>query len=88
MSAIFKREFKSYFQSVIGWLFIAATLGVFGLYFYVYNLSYGYAYISYAVSALAFIVLITVPILSMRILAEDRKSKTDQLILTDRKSVV
>lgn len=36
MLAIFKREFKSYFQNVIGWLFVAALLAVYGLYFYVY----------------------------------------------------
>ena len=33
MLAIFKREFKSYFQNVIGWLFVAALLAVYGLYF-------------------------------------------------------
>ena len=38
MFAVFKREFKAYFQSVIGWLFVAALLAMFGLYFYVYNL--------------------------------------------------
>ena len=47
MLAIFKREFKSYFQNVIGWLFVAALLAVYGLYFYVYNLKNGYPYISY-----------------------------------------
>lgn len=82
MLAIFKREFKAYFQSVIGWLFIAVTLCLFGLYFVVYNLSYGYAYVSYTLSAISFIFLITVPILTMRILAEERNKKTDQLILT------
>ena len=46
MLAIFKREFKSYFQNVIGWLFVAALLAVYGLYFYVYNLKNGYPYIA------------------------------------------
>ena len=87
MSAIFKREFKSYFQTVIGWLFIAASLLIFGLYFYVYNLNYGYAYISYSLSAISFVTLITVPVLTMRILAEDRRNKIDQLILTSPISV-
>ena len=32
MLAIFKREFKSYFQNVIGWLFVAALLAVYGLF--------------------------------------------------------
>ena len=82
MAAIFKREFKSYFRSVIGWLFIAVTLCLYGLYFVVYNLSYGYAYISYSLSAITFIFLITVPVLTMRVFAEERNKKTDQLILT------
>ena len=34
MLAIFKREFKSYFQNVIGWLFVAALLAVYGLFYY------------------------------------------------------
>ena len=82
MFAIFKREFKAYFQSVIGWLFVAALLAVYGLYFYVYNLMQGYPYIYYSLSAITFILLIAVPILTMRSFAEDRKNKTDQLTLT------
>ena len=82
MFAIFKREFKAYFQSVIGWLFVAALLAIYGLYFYVYNLMQGYPYIYYSLSAITFILLIAVPILTMRSFAEDRKNKTDQLTLT------
>lgn len=82
MLAIFKREFKSFFQTVIGWLFLAITLALFGLYFYVNNLINGSPYLSNTLSRITFIFLITVPILTMRILAEERKSKTDQLILT------
>lgn len=82
MWAIFKREFKAYFQSVIGWVFLAAIMALYGLYFFVYNLRSGYPYISYSLSAIAFIMLIAVPILAMRSLAEEKKSKTDQLILT------
>ena len=42
MLAIFKREFKSLFQNAIGWLFLGVTLALYGLYFFVYNLSYGH----------------------------------------------
>lgn len=82
MIAIFKREIKSYFRTVIGWLFIAAILALYGLYFYAYNLRSGYPYISYSLSAISFIMLIAVPVLTMRSFAEERHSKTDQLILT------
>ena len=82
MAAIYKRELKSYFQSVIGCLFIGATLFMIGLYFTVYNLFYGYPQISYALQSVVFLFMLTVPVLTMRILAEERKNKTDQLILT------
>lgn len=82
MIAIFKREIKSYFRTVVGWLFIAAILALYGLYFYAYNLRSGYPYISYPLSAISFIMLIAVPVLTMRSFAEERHSKTDQMILT------
>ena len=82
MLAIFKREFKSLFWNITGWLFIGITLAIFGLYFFVYNLSYGYPYISYSLSAIAFLFMVTVPILTMRVLAEEKHAKTDQLLLT------
>ena len=87
MFAILKREVKAYFQTVIGWLFIAAVLVLYGLYFYVYNLRAGYPYISYSLSAIAFIMLITVPVLTMRSFAEERHSRTDQLLLTSPVSI-
>ena len=87
MRAIFKRELRSYFQTVIGWLYLAATLALYGLYFFAYNLNYGYAKVSYAVNAISFLFLLTVPVLTMRSLAEEKKSRTDQLILTSPVSV-
>lgn len=87
MTAIFKREFKAFFQSVTGCLFIAVNLLFLGIYFTAFNLSYGYAYISYAISSAMFIFLIMTPILTMRILAEERKQKTDQMLLTSPTSI-
>ena len=81
MLAIYKRELKSYFHSFIGLLFIGVMLFFVGLYYTAYNLS-GYPYFSYAISGVIFVFLLAIPILSMRILAEERKNKTDQLILT------
>ena len=82
MKAIFKREFLSYIHSVVGFLFMAVTVFFFGLYAAVYNLSSGYPYVSYTLSTILFLFLLSIPILSMRILADERKQKTDQLILT------
>lgn len=87
MLAIYKRELKSYFRSFIGFLFIAVTLFFLGLYFSVYNLMNGYPYFAYVVSSVTFLFMLSVPILTMRILAEEKRSKTDQLILTAPVSV-
>lgn len=82
MTAIFKREFKSYFHSFIGCLFISVILCITGIYVTVYNLLSGLPNISYALSGIIFIFIISIPILTMKVLAEERKQKSDQLILT------
>lgn len=87
MLAIYKRELKSYFQSFIGLLFIAVTVFFVSLYYFVYNMLNGYPYLSYAISSVIILFMISVPVLSMRILAEERRSRTDQLILTAPVSV-
>ena len=75
MKAIYKRELRAYFQSVVGWLFCAATLFCVSLYFVSYNLLSGLSNIAYALSSGAFLFLFSVPILTMRILAEEKKQK-------------
>lgn len=87
MKAIFKREVKAYFTSVLGWIFLAAFLFVYNLYFWAYNLNMGSAYISYALSGSTFIFLIIIPVLTMRSMAEDRRTKTDQLLYTSPVSI-
>lgn len=87
MLAIYKRELKSYFRTFIGFLFVAVLLAFIGLYFSAYNLMSGYPYFAYVVSGITFLLLVSVPVLTMRILAEEKRSKTDQLILTAPVSV-
>ena len=87
MKAIYKRELKSYFYSFTGWLFVAVNLFVMGLYFIVYNMLMGYPTIAYVLQSIVFTFIVTIPILTMRTLSEERKNKTDQLILTAPVSV-
>lgn len=82
MSAIYKKELRSYFHSFIGLLFIGVSLFFIGLYYFVYCLLSGYPYFSYVINSVIVLFMLTVPILTMRIMAEERHSKTDQLILT------
>ncbi len=82
MLAIYKKELRSYFTSLIGYVFIAFFLAVIGLYFYLYNISYGYANFEYVLSGSTFIFMVLVPIITMRVMAEENRQKTDQLLLT------
>lgn len=88
MIAIYKRELKSYFQSMIGYAFIAFLMLFMGIYFTAYNLNQGAPYFSYVLSSIMFIFLVAVPVLTMKSFAEERKSKTDQLLLTAPVKVV
>lgn len=87
MKAIYKREFNSYFNSMIGWIFIAVLTVFIGIYFMAYNLLGNHPYFSYALSSTLFIFMVIVPILTMRSMAEERHSKTDQLLLTSPTSI-
>ena len=82
MTAIYKRELKSYLTSMVGYLFIFFVLVLTGIYFSAYQLSAAYPKFETTLSAVTFVFLIGVPILTMRVLAEERKQKTDQLLLT------
>lgn len=82
MKAIYKREFRSYFQSMIGYVFIAFLALFVGIYFLAYNLNGGYPYFSYCLYSALFVFMIAVPVLTMKCFAEERKSKSDQLLLT------
>lgn len=80
MIAVFKRELGAYFKGVLGYLFAAFVLIFAGIYTMAYNLSGAYANFEYALSSIAFIYLIAVPILTMRVVAEERRQRTDQLL--------
>ncbi|MCR5468604.1 MAG: Gldg family protein [Lachnospiraceae bacterium] len=87
MLAILKREVRSSFQTITGWIYIAVMMAAFSLYYFANNLSYGAPEISYSLSGILFITIIPVAVLTMRSLAEEQRSKTDQLILTAPVSV-
>lgn len=87
MTAVYKRELRSYLTSMVGYLFIFFILVLAGIYFSAYQLSAAYPKFEYTLSAITFVFLIGVPILTMRVLAEERKQKTDQLLLTAPVSV-
>ena len=82
MLAIYKREFKSYFQSMVGCVFVAFLVAFTGIYFTAYNINSGYPYFSYTLSGSLIVFIVGIPLITMRSFAEERKNKTDQLLLT------
>lgn len=88
MIAIYKRELKSYFHGIIGPLFISAMLLMFGFFFALFNMIGASNNINGAVYNLGYWgLMFLIPILCMRSFSEERKSKTDQLLLTAPVSV-
>ena len=87
MKAIYERELKSYFHSMTGYVFIAFVTMFIGIYFMVFNMINGYPYFSYTLSSILMIRMIAVPILTMRSMADERRSRTDQMLLTAPVSV-
>ena len=82
MTAILDREIRAYFQSPLGYIFVGVMFLFTGYFFFAYNLYGNTTDMRGIFSTLFAVVLFLIPILTMRLLSEDRKLKTDQLLLT------
>ena len=82
MFAIFRRELRSYFTSPIAYIYIAVFYALASFYFFGTALLSNSTNLSYVFSYLFTISMFLIPILTMRLLSEDKKYKTDQALLT------
>ena len=82
MAAIFKRETKAYYTGMIGYVTAAVSLFFLGLYFTNRNLMYASSDFASVLYTTTMILLFLLPAISMRSFAEERRNKTDQLLLT------
>lgn len=87
MLAVIKKEFKSYFYSPVGYVFIGLFLIMFSIFFYVDVFQYQSTNFEYIFYSGATILTFIVPILTMRTIAEERKTGTEQLLLTSPLSI-
>ena len=69
MLAIYKKELRSYFTSMIGYVFIALFLAIIGIFFYNNNLLTRSANFEHTIANVSFIFVLLVPLLTMRIMA-------------------
>ncbi len=83
MMAVFKREFRSFFTSPIGYVVMAIFFFFSGYFFYTYNLRGGSSDLSAVFTNLfTIVVLVMLPILTMRSFSEEKRQKTDQALFT------
>lgn len=83
MKAIYLKEMRSYFHSLAAYLYFALFIAATGVYFSIICMSYGYTdYAQYVFSNSTILYIVIVPILTMRLFAEEKKQKTDQLLYT------
>ena len=82
MLAVIKKEFKSYFFSPVGYVFIGLFLIMFSIFFYTDVVNYGVTNFEYIFYSGATVLTFIVPILTMRTFAEERKTGTEQLLMT------
>ena len=80
MSAVYRKELRGFFTSMIGYVFIAFVLLIAGIFITLTNFRTGYPNFEYSLGSISMILIFVVPILTMRIFAEERRSKTDQLL--------
>lgn len=80
MFAIYKKELKGYFSNVIGWLFIAFLLFFTGIFATSINLKQMSASFEYVVSNASLVLLLGIPVLTMRSVADEKGQKTDKLL--------
>lgn len=80
MTAVYKKELKTYFTGMTGAIFIGFMLLITGIFMTVYNLRGLYPNFEYTLSGVSFIYLFAVPVLTMRSIAEEKHSRTDQLL--------
>ncbi|MBP3922585.1 MAG: ABC transporter permease [Ruminiclostridium sp.] len=82
MLAIFKRELRAYFTSPLGYVFLAIFYAFSGVFFWMFSLEMGTTDMSNVFLLMFIVLMVFVPLLTMRLLSEDKKQKTDQLTLT------
>lgn len=80
MKAVFKHELSNYFHSLTAYIFGAFLLAFVGIGAMIYNIQQAVANFEYVLSFVSLVFVVLIPVLTMRVIAEERKQKTDQLL--------
>lgn len=82
MKAIFKRELNAYFKTPLGYIFIGLFFAFCALMFFTFNLNANTSIMTNYFTNICYVFIVIVPLLTMKMFSEERKLKTDQLLLT------
>ncbi len=87
MVAIWKRELQNYFLTPIGYVFMGVFLLVGGVFFFLYNIASASSSLETLFGNMSYLFMLVMPILTMRLLSEEKRNKSDQLLLTSPLSI-
>ena len=82
MKAIFKREFNAYFKTPLGYIFIGLFIAFASIMFFNFNINANTSIMTNYFTMICYVFIVAVPLLTMKMFSEERKLKTDQLLLT------
>lgn len=82
MGAVFRREMSAFFVSPVAYVFLSVFYLFSGFNVYLYATQYGTADLSYSFSSVFIMLLILIPLITMKLFSDDKKQRTDQALLT------
>lgn len=82
MKTIFKRELAAFFRSPVAYVVIAMFVVVTGLFFWIYNILYGSVYFGSTLNSISLFLIFFAPIITMRLLADEKRNGTEVLLRT------
>ncbi len=82
MKAIFKRELSAYFKTPLGYIFVGLFFAFCALMFFNFNMNKNTSIMTNYFTNICYVFIVIVPLLTMKMFSEERKLKTDQLLLT------
>ncbi|MCD7904584.1 MAG: ABC transporter permease [Clostridiales bacterium] len=82
MTAIYKKELRTYFNTLTGYIFLGFFVAITGIYFMMNNMDAGSLNYVDTLAGSLMLFWVLIPVLTMRLFAEEARQKTDQLLFT------
>ncbi len=87
MGAIFRREIGAFFTSPIAYIFLIVFYLISGFFFSMYTLRYGITDMTNVFGSMFLVIVFLIPIMTMKLISEEKRTKTEQGLLTSPVSI-